>query len=373
MADHGKPGKTLMTSTHMPVMLEETLQALAAGPGGRYIDGTVGAGGHSRAILELASPGGQLLGFDADPNSLAIARRNLSGFEDSYLLVNQNFDTMESVARAHDFYPVNGILLDLGLASMQLTESGRGFSFQYPAPLDMRFSPEQKLTAAEIINTYAEAEIADILWRYGEERFSRKIARRIVESRPLKTTTELADLVAKTIGRSGDIHPATRTFQALRIAVNEELAKLESTLEQATRLLGFGGRLVVISYHSLEDRIVKQFMQQESTDCICPADLPECRCGHAARLRILNKKVITPSEDELQANPRSRSAKLRAAVRILSREEPGVSLEDHFFLSERTTRMARYGLEADIPTRHGEPGGLAVAASLGPVKRRAAM
>ena len=362
-----------MPITHLPVMLEETLQALAVGPGGRYIDGTVGAGGHSKAILELAAPGGQLLGFDADPNSLEIARRNLAGFEGSYLLINQNFDTMEAVARADDFYPVHGILLDLGLASMQLTETGRGFSFQFESPLDMRFSPDQKLTAAEIVNTYSEAEIADILWRYGEERFSRKIARRIVESRPLKTTIELANLVAKTIGRSGDIHPATRTFQGLRIAVNEELTKLESTLEQATRLLGFGGKLVVISYHSLEDRIVKQFLQQESTDCVCPADLPECRCGHAARLRILNKKVITPSEEELKANPRSRSAKLRAAERILSREEPGVSLEEHFFLRESTKGMVRYGLEAGIPTLHREPPEFAFIASLSPQKRRAAM
>ena len=256
---------------------------------------------------------------------------------------------------------------------MQLSETGRGFSFQYEAPLDMRFSPEQKLTAAEIVNTYSETEIADILWRYGEERFSRKIARRIVESRPFKTTTELANLINKTLGRSGDIHPATRTFQALRIAVNEELSRLESALEQATRLLGFGGRLVVISYHSLEDRIVKQFMQQESTDCVCPADLPECRCGHAARLRVLNKKVVTPSEVELKTNPRSRSAKLRAAERILSREEPGVSLEDHFFLRERTTTMVRYGLEAGIPTLRGEPRGFTLTVPLGPVRRRAAM
>ena len=362
-----------MPITHLPVMLEETLQALAVGPGGRYIDGTVGAGGHTRAILELSAPGGQLLGFDADPDSLEIARQNLAGFEGSYLLINQNFDTMEAAARAHDFYPVHGIILDLGLASMQLTETGRGFSFQFESPLDMRFSPEQKLTAAEIVNIFDEAEIADILWRYGEERFSRKIARRIVESRPLKTTTELASLVARTIGRGGDIHPATRTFQALRIAVNEELSRLESTLEQAARLLGFGGRLVVISYHSLEDRIVKQFLQQESSDCVCPADLPECRCGHVARLRVLNKKVITPSEEELKANPRSRSAKLRAAERILSRKETGVLLEDHFFLSERPTTLVGHSLEAAPPTHGGEPPGFALSAPSGPVRRRAAM
>lgn len=338
---------------HIPVMLRESLQALAVGPGGRYVDGTTGAGGHARAILELSTPGGQLLGLDADPDSLIIARQNLTGFEDSYLLVNDNFSNMETVCRAHDFYPVNGIIMDLGLASMQLTESGRGFSFQHEAPLDMRFSPSQKVTAAEIINTFSETEIADIIWRYGEERRSRIIARRIMESRPLKTTTQLANLVVKAIGRHGDIHPATRTFQALRIAVNEELTRLESTLEQAVHLLGFSGRLVVISYHSLEDRIVKQFLQRESSDCICPVDLPECRCGHAARLRIMNKKVVTPTDEELRANPRSRSARLRAAERILSRQENEVSLSDHFFLNttkDKDNVSDRHCLEAGIPT-----------------------
>jgi len=337
-----------MAVPHIPVLLDETLQALAVGAGGRYIDGTAGAGGHASAILEMSAPGGQLLGFDADPSSIEVAHWNLRGFEGSFLLINQNFDTMETVARERGFYPVHGILLDLGLASMQLSETGRGFSLQHEAPLDMRFSPEQKTTAAEIVNTYTETEIADILWRYGEERFSRKIARRVVESRPLKTTTELASLVAKTIGRHEDIHPATRTFQALRIAVNDELKKLEGALDQATRLLGFGGRLVVISYHSLEDRIVKHFMQQESVDCLCPPDLPECRCGHAARLRILNKKVLTPSDEELKANPRSRSARLRAAERILSRQE-AATLEEHFFLAGNADSLKSDIPEAGIP------------------------
>ena len=352
-----------MQITHTPVMLEETLQALAPGPGGRYVDGTTGAGGHARSILEMSSPGGQLLGIDADPASLEIARKNLHGFEGSYLLVNGNFGDMEQICRERDFFPVHGVLLDLGLASMQLSAAGRGFSFQHEAPLDMRFSPEQKVTAAEIVNTYSETEVADIIWRYGEERKSRIIARRIVEARPVRTTTELASLIARAVGRHEDIHPATRTFQALRIAVNEELSRLESALEQATKLLGFGGRLVVISYHSLEDRIVKHFLQQESTDCVCPADLPECRCGHAARLRMLNKKVIIPSDEEIRANPRSRSAKLRAAERILSRKEAG-SLEEHFFLNGKYPKLDRHGLEAGIPT---------LSAPLGPLRRRAAM
>jgi 16S rRNA (cytosine1402-N4)-methyltransferase len=343
----------LAGADHISVLLQESLQALAVGPGGRYVDGTTGAGGHARAILEMSAPGGQLLGLDADPDSLAVARQNLAGYEGSFLLVNENFSNMETVCRARDFYPVNGIILDLGLASMQLTASGRGFSFQHEAPLDMRFSPSQKVSAAEIINTYSETEIADIIWRYGEERRSRIIARRIVEARPLKTTTQLAELIVKAIGRHGDIHPATRTFQALRIAVNEELTRLESTLEQAVSLLGFSGRLVVISYHSLEDRIVKQFLQRESSDCICPVDLPECRCGHAARLRLLNKKVITPADAELRANPRSRSARLRAAERILSRRENEVSLSEHFFLNmtkDEDNVSDRHCLEAGTPT-----------------------
>lgn len=336
---------------HISVMLTESLQALAVGPGGRYIDATVGAGGHSRAILEMSAPGGQLLGFDADPDSLAAAQGKLADFAGSYRLVNDNFSNMEAVCRANDFYPVHGILLDLGLASMQLEASGRGFSFQHEAPLDMRFSPTQKVTAAEIINTYSEAEIADILWRYGEEKRSRLIARRIVENRPIKTTTRLAEIIAAALGRRGDIHPATRSFQGLRIAVNEELTRLESALEQAVRLLGFSGRLVVISYHSLEDRIVKRFMQRESSDCVCPPDLPECRCGHTARLRVLNKKVMTPSPEEIRANPRSRSARLRAAERILSRRENEVSDNKYFFLNKDNEYLTdRNCLEAGVPT-----------------------
>ena len=336
---------------HISVMLRESLQALAVGPGGRYVDGTTGAGGHARAILDMSAPGGQLLGLDADPESLKVAGENLSGYEGSFRLVNANFSRMEEVCREYDFYPVHGIILDLGLASMQLTETGRGFSFQYDKPLDMRFSPDQKLTAAEIVNTWSETEIADILYRYGEERRSRAIARRIVESRPLKTTTQLANLVAKTIGRSGDIHPATRTFQALRIAVNDELARLEDTLEQAVRLLGYSGRLVVISYHSLEDRIVKQFFQRESVDCVCPVELPECRCGHTARLRVLNRKVMTPTDEEVRANPRARSARLRAAERILSRPENEELPREDFFLNKADYNVTdRHCLEAGIPT-----------------------
>jgi len=319
------------SATHTPVMLSEVLRALDVQPGGRYIDCTLGGGGHAAAILEKSSPGGQLLGIDADPLALEVARERLQYFKESALLVNENFVKMQSIAIKYDFFPVHGILLDLGLSSMQLSESGRGFSFQYDRPLDMRFSPSEKLSAADIVNTYPEAKLADILKTYGEETQGNRIAHYIVETRPIETTRELAELIEKVVGRRGKIHPATKTFQALRIAVNRELENLESTLRQALELLGYRGRLVVISYHSLEDRIVKQFMQKEAKDCICPPTTPVCVCGHTARLKIINKKVITPSETELSENPRSRSARLRAAERITVRADTFGTNDDNAF------------------------------------------
>lgn len=301
---------------------------LAVQPGGRYIDCTLGGGGHADAILRASSPGGQLLGIDADPAAIAIARQNLESYRDSILLVNDNFANLQSICYKYDFLPVHGILFDLGLSSLQLSAEGRGFSFQREDPLDMRFSPEQKLTAADIVNGYDEAALARLLRDYGQEMNSRRIARRIIQERPIRTTLQLAKLVERATSRRGKIHPATRTFQALRIAVNQELEKLESALKQAVSLLGFGGRLVVITYHSLEDRIVKQFMLREATDCICPPGLPACVCGHTASVKLINKKVITPSPSEVGINPRSRSAKLRAVERIIPQEE-------HFRIIER--------------------------------------
>ncbi|MEK7353429.1 MAG: 16S rRNA (cytosine(1402)-N(4))-methyltransferase RsmH, partial [Chloroflexota bacterium] len=248
---------------------------------------------------------------------------------DSISLVNDNFVNLEAICYKYDFVPVHGILFDLGLSSLQLGGSDRGFSFQQRAPLDMRFSPDQELTAADIVNTYPEAELAHLIRTYGEENFSRGIARRIVQGRPINTTLELARIIERAVGgRKGKIHPATKTFQALRILVNNELGNLELALKQAVNLLGFEGRLVVISYHSLEDRIVKQFMQKEAKDCICPPSAPTCVCGHTASLRLINKRVIVPSESEIENNPRSRSAKLRAAERIVNEDE-------HFNLVER--------------------------------------
>lgn len=303
-----------MEQHHQPVLFNEAIEALQVQPGGRYIDCTVGGGGHSAAILESSSPGGQLLGFDADPLAIQAAKHTLKKFGKSVLLVNENFTNLEDICSRHNFRPVHGILFDLGMSSLQLSAGGRGFSFQHEAPLDMRFSPNQQLTAAEIVNEFSENELAMLIWSYGEERKSRKIAKRIVENRPLQTTLELANVVTKAInGERRKTHPATKTFQALRMAVNQEIDNLRSALEQAVNLLGLGGRLAVISFHSLEDRLVKEFMNRECTQCLCPPETPECICEHTPRLRLVNKKVIKPSSEEIQANPRSRSAKLRIA------------------------------------------------------------
>ncbi len=307
---------------HTPVLLEEAMWALAVQPGGRYIDCTLGGGGYAAAIMEHSQPGGQLLGLDADPEAIDSARGRLAKYGDAILLVNDNFVNLEAIAYRYDFHPVHGIIFDLGLSSMQLGSASRGFSFQEEGPLDMRFSPKLEVTAADIVNQSSEAELANIIRAYGEEPHAQRIARFIMKARPIETTRELADLVERaTGGRKGRIHPATRTFQALRIAVNHELENLELSLKQAVNLLGFGGRLVVVSYHSLEDRVVKRVLQRESRDCVCPPGTPECLCGHTASLRMVAKKIITPSPEELSANPRSRSARLRVAERIVGQCE----------------------------------------------------
>jgi len=294
---------------HTPVLAEETIEALAVQPGGRYIDCTLGGGGHAAAILERSSPGGQLLGIDADSDAIKLAMSRLEAYSGSTMLVNQNFINLKAICNKYHFFPVHGILFDLGLSSLQLNGNDRGFSFRHDAPLDMRLNPRQQVTAADIVNTLSEAELARLIKTFGEEGRSGRIARYIVQQRPVKTTFELAEIVEQaTGGRRGRIHPATRTFLALRIAVNQELDHLKATLEQAVDLLGLRGRLVVISYHSLEDRIVKQFTHQEAS-------------GENPHLKLINKKVITPSMAEIHFNPRSRSAKLRAAERITMPKE----------------------------------------------------
>jgi 16S rRNA (cytosine1402-N4)-methyltransferase len=301
---------------HKPVLLNKTVEALQAQPGKRYVDCTLGVGGHASAILENILPDGKLLGIDADPEAIKMAKNRLTDYIGSTIIINDNFANLETICRENNFLPVHGILFDLGLSSTQL-ESERGFSFQHDSPLDMRFSPTQELTAADIVNDLSEDRLSQIIKNYGEERYSKRIARYITKNRPIGSTLQLASIIEKaTGGRHGKIHPATRTFMAVRIAVNHELENLAAALKQSVNCLDHRGRLVVISYHSLEDRIVKQFMIRESKGCICPPGTPICQCGHKPSLKIVTKKPITPSLTETKLNPRSRSAKLRVAERL---------------------------------------------------------
>ncbi len=305
------------TAQHVPVLSKEVIKGLQAKAGGSYIDCTVGLGGHAKAILQNILPGGRLLGIDMDPEALLIAKKRLRNYGDAVILVNDNFTNLEAICSKYKFQPVDGILFDLGVSSWQLDSPQRGFSFQSEAPLDMRFAPGQGPTAAEIINSYSEKELVRIIKEYGEESHSRQIASLIVQSRPIYSTSELARLVKHALRyRYSKINPATKTFMAFRIAVNHELENLKISLEQVTKLLRSQGRLVVISYHSLEDRIVKQFMKREASDCLCPPEALICRCGHKASLRLIAKKVIKPSLSEVENNPRSRSGKMRVAERL---------------------------------------------------------
>ncbi|UCC65487.1 MAG: 16S rRNA (cytosine(1402)-N(4))-methyltransferase RsmH [Anaerolineae bacterium] len=302
--------------THEPVLFQDVLAALKPESGQRFIDSTVGGGGHTQGILEASAPDGQLLGIDADPEALQVAQVRLAAFGPRVTLVQSNFVRLEEIARQSGFYPVHGILFDLGVSSMQLSVAARGFSFQRDGPLDMRMDPSLQKTAADLVNDLPVKELADLLWRYGEERRARRIAQAIAAARPLATTGKLAEVLIRAVGRGGRIHPATRTFQALRIAVNDELGALEAVLPQAMHILAPGGRLAVISFHSLEDRLVKSFFRQEARDCICPPNMPICSCGHKAVLRIVTRRPMVPSATEKACNPRSRSAKLRVAEKL---------------------------------------------------------
>jgi 16S rRNA (cytosine1402-N4)-methyltransferase len=303
---------------HVPVLLSEAIGGLALVPGADCIDGTLGGAGHAAALLSATAPNGRLLGLDADPEALSRARARLGTFGDRAVLVQANFRDMASVAALHGFAQVAGVLLDLGISWYQVASANRGFSFQAEGPLDMRLDPRTPLTAAEIVNEWTVNELADVLYRYGEEPQSRRLARVIVAARPLNTTSELAGVVSRAMARRARhrIHPATRVFQALRIAVNDELGALEMVLQQLPGLLKPGGRFTVITFHSLEDRIVKRFIQREGRDCVCPPDFPACRCGHKATLRSITGRPVCPSEAEIRANPRSRSAKLRITERL---------------------------------------------------------
>jgi 16S rRNA (cytosine1402-N4)-methyltransferase len=305
---------------HKSVLLQEVIQALQPRPGGVYIDATIGAGGHAAALLQSSAPDGRLLGLDRDERALALAASRLSEFSHRLHLAHANFDALQQVAQQRQFPPANGILLDLGVSSMQFDQPERGFSFQTDGPLDMRMDTSNGPTAADLVNQLPEKELADLIYRYGEEHHSRRIARAIVKARPISGTTALAEVILKAVGRPGraKIHPATRAFQALRIAVNDELGALERVLPQAINLLAPSGRLAVISFHSLEDRIVKQYFQQEARNCICPPEQPICTCRHKATIHIITKRPIMPSLAEVNENPRARSAKLRVVASIRS-------------------------------------------------------
>lgn len=291
---------------------------MAVQSGGRYLDATVGGGGHALEILRAGAPTGRLLGLDRDPEAAARAKARLRAFQERVVIIQASYVELLSVAEGEGFLPLDGILFDLGFSSWQIDDPERGFAFSKDGPLDMRFNPcGAAPTAADLVNTLSEQELVSLLFEYGEEPRSRQIARAIVAARPLYTTADLAGVVAAAVGgRSGPVHPATLTFQALRIAVNRELDAIESALPDAVAALRPGGRLVVIAFHSLEDRIVKHFIRRESRDCICPPELPICKCDHQRSVRMLTRKPIVPSDVEIADNPRSRSAKLRIAEKL---------------------------------------------------------
>lgn len=302
---------------HQPVLYNEIIHLLQPHRAGRYVDGTLGAAGHAWGILKTSEPDGLILGFDIDDHALQLARARLEEFGNRAKLVHDSFTNLANQLSAMGWGKVDGILLDLGLSSMQIDTPERGFSFRQDALLDMRFDLRNPVRAVNLVNNLSEKELADLLYTFGEERRSRKVARAIIRARPIETTLQLANVVADATssGRRG-MHPATRTFQALRIAVNQELDALQEVLPQAVDSLNPNGRLAVISYHSLEDRIVKQFFRRESTDCICPPKQPVCDCGHLASIKRITRRPVRPQKDEIERNPRARSARLRVVEKL---------------------------------------------------------
>jgi 16S rRNA (cytosine1402-N4)-methyltransferase len=314
--------KTAGSPFHKPVMVREILEALRCKSGGLYVDGTVGGGGHALAILRASSPDGILVGIDQDDDALSESEKILHAFGERKILVKGNFADTDRILAGLRIGEVDGLLLDLGVSSHQLDAIERGFSFSSDAPLDMRMDRDRKVRASDLVNGLAEKELARIIREYGEEIKAVKVARAIAERRklaPLKTTSELASLVAQAVGGDGRrrrIHPATRTFQALRIAVNEELKNLHGVIFSSVPCLKKGGRFSIISFHSLEDRIVKNAFRSLEKGCICPSDFPVCSCGRKPQLKVLTKRPVSPGPEEIEENPRSRSAKLRTAERI---------------------------------------------------------
>jgi len=309
-----------MKPRHIPVMAQEVVRYLVTGNGGIYLDCTVGTGGHAAKILEVTSPYGRLIGIDVDPQAISLAKENLSLYGDRVSLIHGNFADLGQILAGQGISEVDGVLMDLGVSALQFDTPSRGFSFRHRGPLDMRMDQTSGQPVSRDLNRKNAAELAKIIRDFGEERWARRIAVSIVEARrkaPLKTTTQLAEIVEKSVPRSSrNIHPATRTFQAFRIYRNRELANLKSGLDQAIPALRSGGRICVISFHSLEDRIVKRTFRAAERGCICPPEAPVCVCGRKPALRVLTKRPVTPREEEIKVNPRCRSAKLRAAAKL---------------------------------------------------------
>ena len=305
---------------HEPVLADRVVELLlpALEHGGVFVDATLGRAGHARKVLEAAGQA-TLVGIDRDPVALEASRANLEAFGERVRLAHDNFSQLASVLERLGIASARGVLLDLGVSSPQLDEPERGFSFRREGPLDMRMDPLRSLSAHDVVNSYAEADLARVIQTYGEERFARRIAKAIVRSRPIENTTSLAELVRDAIPaatrRTGG-HPARRTFQAIRMEVNDELGSLRSCLPGVVEVLEPGGRAVVLSYHSLEDRIVKRFFADEAAGCVCPPGFPVCTCGAEARVRVLTRKPIKPSGKELEENPRASAAKLRAIEKL---------------------------------------------------------
>lgn len=304
-------------SVHQPVMPAEVVEYLAVSAGKVYLDGTLGEGGHAERILQESTPDGVLLGIDRDPRTLEAARRRLDSYGQRATVAQGSYADMIRIARDNNIAGVDGVLLDLGFSSRQIEGAGYGLSFQTDEMLDMRYDPSGE-TAADMVNQTSETVLADLIFRFGEERRSRAIARHIVRNRPIRTTGELARVVSQALGgRRGRTHPATRTFQALRIAVNQELEHLDAGLAAVGDLLNPGGRLVVISYHSLEDRIVKSWVERQTAVCVCPPELPVCACERRPKFQAVRRRVVRPTESERNRNPRSRSAVMRIVERNL--------------------------------------------------------
>jgi 16S rRNA (cytosine1402-N4)-methyltransferase len=310
-----------MITVHEPVLLREVLEYLNPQPNHNFIDCTIGGAGHAQAILAKTGPEGRLLGLDWDAEAIKRSVEILAKYSHRTILVNDNYINAKNIAYENQFYPITGILLDLGLSLDQLQSSGRGFSFQVDEPLDMRFSLGNDLTAGKILNHFSEKELIKIFQNYGEEPDASRLAKAIVQVRtkePIKKTLQLVNLIIQTkkSDRRRKIHPATLVFQALRIAVNNELNNLKIALHDLLELLDSGGRCAVITFHSLEDRIVKNIFRQESKDCLCPPDVPKCVCRHQARVKLITKKPVVPTTEEISRNFRSRSAKLRVVEKL---------------------------------------------------------